>query len=163
MALQGLVETGKILQVLQTVKTDTFTSAVDETFTDITGLSVAITPSSALNKILVNVTLASGFRPGANAIMFRLVRDATEIAIGDADGNRNRTTFGDAIVSNDSITNASITFLDSPSTTSATTYKVQFWQDSPGSAIFVNRSVTDSDIASHQRTISQITVMEIAG
>ena len=45
---------GKVLQVKQTVKTDTFSSTTTGSDVDITGLSVSITPSSASNKILVS-------------------------------------------------------------------------------------------------------------
>ena len=48
------ITTGKVLQVVQTMKTDTFSSTTGTTWTDITGVSVNITPSSASNKILVS-------------------------------------------------------------------------------------------------------------
>jgi hypothetical protein len=155
---------GTVLQVVSTTKTDTFSSVVDETWTDITGLSVSITPSNANSKILVFSTVqGSLFRPAENAILFRLMRDSTAISIGDSDGNRGRTSLGSAKVSNDSVASASINFLDSPNTTSSITYKIQFWQDTPANPIYINRTVTDSDSAALQRTVSVITLMEIAG
>jgi hypothetical protein len=50
--LPAAIATGKVLQVVSTTKTDTFTTT-STSFTDITGMSVSITPSSASNKILV--------------------------------------------------------------------------------------------------------------
>ena len=78
---------GSVLQVLSTVKTDTF-SSTSTSLTDITGLSVAITPSSTSNKILVIVNCAV---TGADAgIGFSIVRGSTEIYLGDADGSKSR-------------------------------------------------------------------------
>jgi hypothetical protein len=50
--LPAAIATGKVLQVVQTTKTDTFTTT-STSFTDVTGLSVSITPSSASSKILI--------------------------------------------------------------------------------------------------------------
>ena len=155
---------GSVLQVVSTAKTDTFTSAASSTWTDITGMSVSITPTSTSSKILIIATLQGVlFRPAANAVLVRLLRDSTTIGIGDAASNRGRTTFGAAISSADSICSATINYLDSPATSSATTYKLQFWQDTPANPLYINRTVTDSDTASNQRCISTITVMEISG
>jgi hypothetical protein len=55
-----------------------------------------------------------------------------------------------------------INFLDSPATTSATTYKIQV-RGNVASTVAVNRSVNDADAATSARTASSITVMEVAG
>ncbi len=68
----GLNVTGNVLQVVSTAKTDVFSSS-STSFTDVTGLSVAITPSSTSNKILVSVHLMSA-ATGANSPRFNLVR-----------------------------------------------------------------------------------------
>ena len=47
------ITTGKILQIKTTAKTDQFTSTA-YAYTDITGMSISITPASASNKILIN-------------------------------------------------------------------------------------------------------------
>jgi hypothetical protein len=159
-----VMPTGSVLQVVSAAKTDTFTSAANSTWTDITGMSVSITPSSTSSKILIIATLQGVlFRPTLNGVLVRLLRDSTAIGIGDAASNRGRTTFGAAISSADSICSATINYLDSPATSSATTYKLQFWQDTPANPLYINRTVTDSDTASNQRCISTITVMEISG
>ena len=70
---------GKILQVIQTVKTDQFTSTAYD-YTDVTGMSVSITPASASNKILINFELqVSGV--ANNYASFRLLRDSTHIGV----------------------------------------------------------------------------------
>jgi hypothetical protein len=154
---------GSILQVVSTTKTDTFTSAVGSTWTDITGLSVNITPKSSVNKILVTLSISgNGYRSGLNGIFFRLVRNSTAISIGDAAGSRQQTTFPMAQIGTNMLSNSSCNYLDSPATTSSTTYKIQFWQDTPGSPLFINRGTDDGNGTNQERSTSTITVMEVA-
>jgi hypothetical protein len=68
----GNIPTGQIIQVVSTTKTDTFSSTTTNAFTDITGLSVSITPTSSSNTILVMVSV-QGINAGSNTY-FRLVR-----------------------------------------------------------------------------------------
>jgi hypothetical protein len=153
---------GTVLQVVSVTKTDVF-SMSSGTFADITGLSVSITPSSATSKILVNVSVNGQGIAATSALIGRLLRDSTAIAIGDADGSRTRATFGNTISSGGSIIiNNSVAFLDSPATTSAINYKVQVRSDNPGQIIYVNRSSADTNSDLFARTSSSITVMEIA-
>ena len=111
---------GSIIQTVQTVKTDAFTTT-SQPFTDITGLSATITPKFSTSKILISYTLSissNGFP------MFKLLRGSTDIFVGDAASNRVRCFFGGYMGG----LHAGLTlpvsgnFLDSPSTTSATTY-----------------------------------------
>jgi hypothetical protein len=157
----SLAVTGGILQVLSTSKTDTFTMS-SSTFADVTGLSVAITPSSTSNKILVSLSLSGGGTPGVSAMQIKLVRDSTDIALGDTAGSRVRTTIGNTPASDASANpSTSILFLDSPNTTSSTTYKVQVKNNGSGS-VWVNRSSADVDNGSYARAVSTITVMEVS-
>jgi hypothetical protein len=154
---------GKVAQVLQTIKTDTFTTS-SSTYTDITGLSVSITPSSATSKIYVSFTVngASDTDVSNSTGAIRLMRDSTAIAIGDAAGNRQRAsgTNSTRLITGQSIQmNSVVNFLDSPSTTSAVTYKMQALI--LGGAFYLNRSDDDSDDSTLSRTVSTITVMEI--
>jgi hypothetical protein len=155
---------GSVLQVVSTTKTDTFSTA-STTYVDITGLSVSITPRSASNKILIIYNYQTTSIGGVTAAFSRLMRDSTAIAIGDAAGSRNRGTasayVGDAALSTNGFVLLSGNFLDSPSTTSALTYKVQMYTQS-GTA-YVNRSISDADNSTNQRNAASITVMEIAG
>ena len=145
--------TGSVLQVLSTFKNDTFTSS-STSFIDITGLSVAITPSSTSSKILVTVSFLSG-ATGGNSPRFNLVRNSTNIA--QPSGGSTPSTLHLNTVSNNTPRVGSIVYLDSPSTTSATTYKLQGRTD--GNSFVINRR---GDIAD-STSISTITVMEIAG
>ena len=154
---------GNILQVVQTVKTDTFSASHGSTV-DITGLSVSITPSSSSNKVLVtydtNVSMANG---SYHAHIF-LVRGSTKIFLGDAEGSRTRAS-NFVISGNDG--NGGIyyypvhgEFLDSPATTSATTYKIQLLGQN--NTMYVNSTQYDSDASGVNRIVSQITVKEVA-
>ena len=149
-----------ILQVLSTVKTDTF-SMSSATYADITGLSVTITPSSATNKILVIVDGNMGSNAGVVAARARLVRGSTAISVGDAAGSRILASTEGLSASGNHMTPMSISFLDSPATTSATTYKVQMQNNGGGSASYINRSTADGDSSSIVRAASSITVMEV--
>jgi hypothetical protein len=155
---------GSILQVLSTIKTDTFTVA-SATYTAVTGLNVTITPSSASSKILVMVQ-ANVNGPSDNVGGFVSLRRgaSTDILVGDSAGSRtqasaNNAGIGDAL---STLRPATLVVLDSPSTTSATTYGV--YVRSPAAVItYVNRSSFDADNAYYPRTASTITVMEVAG
>jgi hypothetical protein len=152
---------GSVIQVVQVVKTDTFSSA-STSFVDITGMSATITPSSNLSKILVMVNTAFTGHADSSVAGWRIVRGATAIGVGDAAGSRLQVTVGNQIghQSNDQY-HSSAVVLDSPNTTSATTYKIQGICNA-GTGFYLNRSSGDSDTSTSQRAISTITLMEIA-
>lgn len=143
-----------VVQVKTTAKTDTFTMS-SFTFADVTGLSVSITPTSASNKILIVVAM---YASSDDRFYARLMRDTTAIGLGDTAGNRIRVT--GAVVPGASAypEGLPLTFIDSPATTSATTYKVQI---ATTANAYVNRTVTDTDSTSFARGISTITVFEV--
>jgi hypothetical protein len=143
--------------VQSTAKTDTFTMSTTN-FTDVTGLSVSITPSSASSKILIDVNLFMGAQVAVTNVFARLVRGSTTIAVGDAAGTRIPVTiFGSAAAANPM---GSMVFLDSPATTSSVTYKIQIRAQS-ANTIAINRDVTDSDSTATARGISTITAIEV--
>lgn len=150
------------IQIVSTTKTDTFTTT-STTFTDVTGLSVTITPTNASNKILVIYTFQASATSGEYTAGFQLVRNSTAICLGVAAGNRFAATNYNRSVSSvaDQSWVMAMNFLDSPATTSATTYKVQAREGS-GGTVAVGRTVADSDSSVIARFPSTITVMEIA-
>ena len=161
----GLRSPGSVVQTLQTVKTDTDTTNNVNDFEDISGMSVAITPTSTTSKILVTVDMRLSTNTNRN-ITYRLMRGSTAIYIGDASSSRTRCTGGMRLTDDAKHEAQSETavFLDSPSTTSETTYKVQWTQtySSSGEYMYINRSYADGDSDDRQRYASSITVMEIA-
>ena len=154
-----VIGAGAVLQVVTANKTDTFSTS-STSFTDITSLSVSITPSSASNKILIMLYISSQGTPAVTVTQHRLVRGATAIAVGDAASSRTQASAGLYSSVVDTTQQATIVFLDSPATTSSTTYKCQMRVN--GSTGYVNRTSSDTDNANNARTISTITVMEIA-
>ena len=158
------LDAGKILQVKQTTKIDTFTTS-SQSYTDVTGLSVSITPASSSNKILIILDIKVGAGHEDAAFAGRLVRGSTAIYIGDAASNRTQGSFGTSRQSGNAgyaiIQDRQAVFLDSPSTTSSTTYKVQV-QGNNGRDTLVNRTYADDDEDDTPRVASSITVMEVA-
>ena len=155
---------GSILQVQSVTKTDSFTHTGDQNWTDVTGLSVSITPSSSSNKILVLYDLS--WNTGDSHVSCRLMRDSTLIKVGDTASNRTRSTGhlnGTNTYDQYDVEHVAGTFMDSPSSTSSVTYK---WQvaaiHSSSYVIYVNRTPNDGDHAYNGRTASSITVMEVA-
>ena len=145
--------TGSVLQVKQTAKTDTF-QTTSTSFVDITGLSVTITPSASTSKIMVEFHIGAHTTSVAEQVKYKIVRDSTDIGIGDS-GNGARVTTG-------ATTNAtrgegiSMKFLDSPATASSITYKIQVSTAGGGTLDINTRS-------GNYGAISTITVTEIAG
>jgi hypothetical protein len=159
---------GAVLQVVSTTKTDTFsTSSIS--YSDVTGLSVSITPSSASNKILVIFNVYTSCVQGNASAQLKLLRDSTAICIGDTASNRPRISgifwTGDVTASvQSSIGSANNNFLDSPNTTSSITYKIQMASSTASTSVYINRSDSDRDTSTYDpRTASTITVMEIKG
>ena len=155
---------GKILQVVQAVKKNRQTIN-STTLVDITGMSVSITPSSASNKVLVNYSLVVF----SNAVYYalRLLRNSdSTIFVGDENPSatsQNRASFGSydsSYVSADTIAQS---FLDSPNTTSATTYKLQAYSPySSAYTIGINSGVALDNYTYMNNCVSTITAMEVA-
>ena len=156
-----------VVQVQSTAKTDTFTaSVVRGASTAITGVSVSITPTSASNKILVVAQITGGMPTDGVGSYYTLKRGATAIGIGDASGDRQRVTSGfigeNSAQAQESLTNTFMAFLDSPATTSATTYSVDVSHARAGTVtVYINRSQTVGDVDYIATGISTITVMEV--
>jgi hypothetical protein len=154
---------GKILQVVSAIKTNTFTTT-SNSFVDVTGLSVAITPSSTSSKILVLAQISHGWGNDGTMGIYKVVGGNTATYVGDASSTRPRSVFGGYSNSNNNgaMTSGSIIYLDSPNSTSAQTYKVQATNGLGASIAYLNRSADDSN-DNRARGASSITVMEVAG
>ena len=142
---------GKVLQVVNTTKTDTF-STTSGSYTDVTGLSASITPSSTSNKIFVSLTIyVSDSTQTANAFC-NIVRDSTELQ----ETVVRIPQEGQAVYR---VYNLSMTDFDSPSSTSSTTYKVQIKTNA--GTMYVNRAADQGGFS--DTTTATLTLMEIAG
>ena len=145
---------GKILQVVSTTKADTF-STTSTSMVDITGLSVSITPTATTSTILVFMNVMNSHSSGSNAMnSFNLVRAST--AIGQPSGGTDTATTQSNVVASSYLVNAVGFTVDSPNTTSATTYKVQMRVTNTTTG-FVNRRGDNANITA----VSSLYVMEI--
>jgi len=135
---------GKIGQVLGVQKTDK-ASTSSTSYSDISGLSQAITPSATSSKILAMVSIkgVASDNSTTDAISLRLMRDSTEIS------EAANITFGSTEQDNQS---CAIIFLDSPSSTSELTYHMEFKSRLSNSSSINN---TSGD------TNSELVVMEV--
>ena len=149
----------KLLQVVQTTLTSTF-SSTSSTYVDVTGMSVSITPKFSTSKILVRVDMSGS---AVSLSVFQLVRNSTAIALGDASGSHTQSTTSClqySGVNGDRGFYGGFQWLDSPATTSATTYKLQGYADT--GQWNLNRTASDANSNYGPRSVSTITVMEIA-
>ena len=167
--ITGTPNRGKILQVVQTVKSDTFATSFGALWGDLPGLSVNITPSSTSSRILVLLDIKFIGDTDVSISRIKLVRNSTDIYIGDAAGSRTRSSGAQNYITSAGSGGFNVLasggiYLDSPATTSATTYKVQGGGDNNSTIFFLNRTESDRDAAyADTRTASSITVMEVAG
>jgi len=166
---------GKIGQIVQTIKTDTWysNSTAFDSGSDITGLTVNITPSANSSKILVQFALSGSQSVASNRMQYRLVRTIsggsdTAIYVGDVSSmSRTAATGGISSYHNSILASTSGgIYLDDPgSTTSQITYRLQAKQhDTAGSGtyVYVNRSSTSwDDNAAAVVSASTIVVMEV--
>ena len=144
---------GSVLQVV----TGTLTTQTSSTSTtDVTiGLSAAITPSSSTSKILVMYNLQGSTTNSFNATIYR---GASAICTGTSGGSLRNPTSSLIVGSAGTgfMTTQSQMFLDSPATTSATTYDIKCNTDT--GTFYVNRRALGTDFG----TTSTVTLMEIA-
>ena len=157
------VSAGKIGQVVSTTKTD-ITSTTSTSLADITGMSVAITPAATSSKILVLVDVKMANETAGYGSHVSLLRDSTEIYRGDAASNRSRDSWGFFNNNNDrELSQGGLHYLDSPSSTSEVTYKLQ-WKTESSGTVFLNHGHDDAqgqDNSYNNRMASSITVMEV--
>jgi len=136
---------GSVLQVVNaTFSTQINTSSA--TYSDV-GLTASITPTSATSKIMCFVDMAGTAKDSGNGwVSFKLLRGATSIITFELQAGYTASSAANAIGS------CSTNYLDSPATTSATTYKVQY----------CNVTATGNAYAQLGNGSSTITLMEIA-
>ena len=158
----GLVSgaSGGIIQIRQNIKQNAFTNNANSTWTDITNMAVSITPTRSDSNILISINM--GISNGSAELhLLRLLRDSTVIGASNF-GNQN----GFAIVDTECIGGVKSRYighvkaeiLDSPSTTSSVTYKVQFWKNGGGN-MHVNRRALNTGSGYS----STITAYEVSG
>lgn len=154
--------TGSILQVVSATKTDNDSySLATGSLSDVSGLSVTLTPTSASSKFLVIFTVHLGCSVTTSNPYVVLDRNGSNILLGNSTGSRTRATATAGYMASSDYTLSSVSqnYLDSPATTSALTYKIRVGGFS-SRTFFLNR--TNVDNAEGNTATSSITVMEIA-
>ena len=150
---------GSVLQILQNIKTDTAsTSAI--TLQD-TGLSQAITLTSASNKVLVMYSLYGSAVNGTYSMMTSLLRGSTEIFRGDAYSSAQRVTTHYWPTSGYPQALQSHTFLDTPGA-GTHTYKIQYKAGYAGYSVYIGRSQSGATSQYAGATPSSLTLFEVA-
>jgi len=156
----------RILQVVSTTKTDTYSASIASGgFSgNVTGLDASITPTSATSKVLVIAQTQGSSESGVGNSAGAIYRGGTAIGVGDAASNRSQITgemFGAA--SGSTMATMTVVFLDSPATTSATTYGWRIWNtNSTTRTFYINRSYDDTDLSYYGRGISTMTLLEVS-
>ena len=134
---------GQVIQVVSATDTTQRSTTSTSFATGSNTLSVTITPSSTSNKIFITTSFVTS--SSTNGTFFTIYRNGTTNL-----GNGNA---GMAFALVDVTMNIPMTYLDSPSTTSATTYQVYFRQENPGGTSYIV----------NQGSKGSITVFEIKG
>lgn len=147
---------GGIIQVLQTFKPDNYMTN-STSFVDVPGMSVTITPKSANSKILVLIDGTVGNGHVSYGTRLNLVRNGTNIAQSTT-GTVAQQTMQIFSTDNYATNTVSISYLDSPATTSAVTYKLQLCSFNSASYSAWNRQPTGDGYPN----VSSITLMEVA-
>jgi len=139
---------GKVLQVVFGSYATQATSATNA-LAD-TGLTATITPTSSTSKILVIVSQQGVYKGDLTTVVLNLLRGSTTILkMGQITGYTNTTAFN-------AVGTVTSSYLDSPATTSATTYKTQFANYASYGTVYVQGYIADAASA-----VSTITLMEI--
>tara|TARA_R100001015_G_C4558351_1_gene118731 strand:+ start:307 stop:831 length:525 start_codon:yes stop_codon:yes gene_type:complete len=156
---------GKILQIQSTTKTDTFSESLSQAeFSGDTGLNVTITPSSSSNKILIFASVSmSCSNDNRNGVILYRGGSPLDGARGAESSPKQRVSSASFNSSTSFMSHHSLNHLDSPNTTSATTYGIRLshGRNSTASA-FMNIAGTDGSGSDRMRAASFITVMEVA-
>ena len=158
---------GSVLQVVHTNYTSQATST-SATPASVSGFSATITPRSASNYVLIFVTVMFGAANDGYPYVL-LLRGATSIGLGSGATGNKINTFLSGTLTNASASSpwrystTSKSFLDSPATTSATTYQIQLASPYNSIAGYINRQSDTSNNTYIQFPASTITLMEIQG
>lgn len=152
---------GSVIQVVSSVKTDS-QSTTSTSYVDVTGLSVSITPTSASSKILVQVCINDVSQSAGALVAFNLLRDSTTVTSNTTGGLTDTYDAwfgagGSTAETSRQRGSGSLSVLDTPSSTSSLTYKVQMRVNTDTG--WINRWALNTDLAA----VSSITLMEIAG
>ena len=156
---------GGVIQVVH-VNTSSHTYSTSTSYTDITGVTATITPTRSDSKILIQCTLSIG-KENNHSFLGRIVRNGSVItgSGGVAESGHGNQIDGvwwnvrDTIYSPNPFT---VSYLDSPSSTSAITYKAQGKTTNASYPFAINRTTSSQDLEYASPAFSMITLMEVS-
>lgn len=156
---------GSILQVVSTFDNTQYTfnsgSTSQTTYYDIAGLTATITPTSSTSKFLLIANITTGQTSGSYNNFLRFYRNSTAIALGNPSGFLAASTGGFRAFDGSQIGNISMSFLDSPATSSSITYNIKICNSGGSvSPSYINRPV--SYTGWEQTGSSSFTVLEVS-
>ncbi len=155
----------KIIQVVQTVKTSTYTSSNTSGTFEVTGMNASITPKASSSKVLIIFSLNCDNQKDNSQGGFRIYRNGAHLTAASAPSAGNRYTCNTTVGANanrdQSGMNKNFFYLDSPNTTSSRTYALYIYKVT-NDEITINMSTTDANQNDDPRMISTVTLMEVA-
>lgn len=150
------------VQVVSVTKNDV-SSTTSTTWANIPSLTATITPSSSTNKVLVIASIHGD--NNNNGGMIKLQRNGTDVGVGTGATSARLNVTSALYYNNDAnvVSSGGFSYLDSPGSTSAVVYTVQYRVGhSTGGTFTINRNISDTDAAYTGYCISTITLMEIS-
>lgn len=160
---------GTVLQIVSTTKTDAFdaSSASPSSPIDVTGFSLNITPKSTSSKILVQASLNYGGNDNVYG-SFYFLRGSTNLVLSTAVSGSNVNNASLAVHGDNNnfqygLQSASFEYIDSPSSTSQLTYKMQMATHNGSTPFYLNRPYQNGNHTYVHGGTSTLTLMEIAG
>ena len=155
---------GKILQVQQTHYSGRVSASIASGGEWAPSqLNCSITPSATTSKVLITAKVAMGINVNTRRIFMSCYRDSTQIAKADASGN-NTLVMSSAldIRYDDVVEDQFFQFLDTPNTTSATTYSFRFLHSQTATAtLYINRAHSILDRVQDAFLTSNVTLQEV--
>ena len=152
------------IQIVQTLFTTSFTTS-SNSMTDVTGMTLNITPSNSSNRILLLTSMSPSKSTTSYGIAFQWVRNGTAVGIGTLGTTAPNYSFAYSQNGANSINNINFSYLDAPATTSSITYKLQVRIESGGGTWALNNNPSylngGTDVY-HAGYTSTLTAIEVA-
>ena len=157
---------GKILQVVQEHRTDVWSEgSIAPGAKTGAALTKAITTTANNNKVLVTISLTTGWSDQTQRSGALLKRGGTEIALADSTGdNKTRLLVCGQVNSGQWMEPQAFTYLDSPGSAATHTYTVHLWNGGANDTLtaYLNRAGSETNHSYRSRGTSSITLMEVS-
>ena len=163
--------TGRLIAIHEAFKTDTFSySASTGSFSDITGLTITLTPKSSASKFFISVNTNYSTASGQRGT-FRVLKSVggggfglPANSVGDSSGSVQRGMFPSLAPADNNSRSVpcSMTIRDDPNTTSQIVYKLQGTAESSAGTVYINRTAGDNTGTTYQSGMSSFIIYEVS-